>query len=119
MAEQEEFYWERIHGYYTENKPDARWKLRKVGDNRCWGGLRIVGHPDLNPGELRAIYSVVTEIKPKSKEDVIKTIEDFQMELTELEVFSVDEDREVDTTEYVDQLRNLQELFGVKVFETK
>ena len=119
MSNEGQFFWERIRGYYTENKPDARWKLRKVGDNRCWGGLRIVGHPDLNPGELRAVYSVVDEIKPKSKEDVIKTIEDYQMEITELEVFSVDEDRVVTTTEYVDQMRNLQELFGVKIFETK
>ena len=62
---------------------------------------------------------MVDEIKSKSKEDVIKTIEDYQMEITELEVFSVDEDRVVTTTEYVDQMRNLQELFGVKIFETK
>jgi hypothetical protein len=110
-------YWDRIRGYVTELRVDARWILRDVDTEKPLGSLRIVSHPDLSPGYLRAFFTYVTSIRAKSKEEKIKTIEDYQMEATELEVYSINDDIETDNLTHEAPFKELQEMFGVKIFE--
>jgi hypothetical protein len=110
-------YWDRLTGYVTELRVDARWGLRNNDTKKPYGSLRIVSHPDLPPGQLRAHFTYVTKIRPKTKEEKIKTIEDYQMELIELEVYSVGEDVKTETKTYVAPFPELQEMFGVKIFQ--
>jgi hypothetical protein len=110
-------YWERVRGFISENQIDARWKLRKVDDYRTYGSLRIVSHPDLKPGYLRSHLTIVTNINPKSDSEILKAIEDYQMEETELEVYSIDEDFKTINETYEAPFRELETMFDVKVFE--
>jgi hypothetical protein len=110
-------YWDRLTGYVTELRVDARWVLRGLTDKKSYGSLRIVSHPDLPPGQLRAHFTYVTTIKPKTKEQKIKAIEDYQMEITELEVYSISDDIKTETKTYEAPFKELEEMFGVKVFE--
>ncbi len=110
-------YWERLRGFVTELRVDARWLLRENGTEKPLGSLRIVSHPDLPPGQLRAYFTFVTSIRKKTKEEKIKTIEDYQMEETELEVYSVDDDINTDSLVEVAPYKELEGMFGVKVFE--
>ena len=81
-------YWKRITGFVSEHRVDARWVLCK-DDERSYGSLRIVSHPDLPPGQLRAIFNYVTTMKDKSEMDMIKTVEDYKIDIKELEVLLV------------------------------
>lgn len=110
-------YWDRLRGYVTELRVDARWILRKEEDDKPYGSLRIVSHPDLKPGYLRAIFTYVTTIRAKTREEKLQTIEDYQMEITELEVYSINEDIKTENKTYEAPYKELEELFGVKVFE--
>jgi len=110
-------YWDRQHGYVSELRIDARWILRDVNGDKPVGSLRIASHPDLKPGYLRAIFTFVTSIRKKSKEEKLKTIEDFQMEMNELEVYSINDDVKTDNETYEAPYKELEGLFGVKVFE--
>ena len=110
-------YWDRIRGYVTELRIDARWILRENDTDRPLGSLRIVSHPDLPPGFLRAIFTFVTTIRKKTKEEKIKTIEDYQMDIKELEVYSIGEDIKTATDKYEAPYKELEELFGIKMFE--
>jgi len=67
-------YWDRLHGYVTELRVDSRWVLRGNDDDKSYGSLRIASHPDLPPGQLRAYFTYVTSIIPKTKEEKLKTI---------------------------------------------
>jgi hypothetical protein len=109
--------WERVRGFTSENKIDARWILREPGDDRAHGSLRIVSHPDLKPGYLRAFCSFVTSRKPKTQKEIEESIEEYQMDETELEVYSVHEHIKTNKIEYEAPLRELEERFQVKVFE--
>lgn len=109
----EDLFWEEIKGFASENRIDKRWKLRKKNDTRTYGQLRIVSHPDLRPGYLRSIYTIVTDIEPKSKDQIVKTIEDYQMEEVELEVYSVNEEIKTEVQTYEAPFRELEQLFGV------
>lgn len=113
----ENTYWERIHGYPTELRVDARWKLRMNDSERTFGSLRIASHPDLPPGQLRAIFTYVVDIREKSEQEIMRSIEDYQMKLEELEVYSVDEHLETETEEMIDYKNKLEEIFNVKIFE--
>lgn len=113
----ENTYWERIRGYPTEHRIDARWKLRMNGTNRTVGSLRIVSHPDLPPGQLRAYLTYITQIKKKSVEEILQTIEDYQIKKDELEVYSIDENIETETETIIDYKNKLEEIFNVKIFE--
>ena len=113
----ENTYWEKIVGYPTENRVDERWLLRKRNDDRTYGSLRIVSHPDLPPGQLRSFFRYVKSIRQKSDSEIMQSVEDYQMELIELEVFSVSEDYETVEDTYVAQFKELEELFGVKIFK--
>lgn len=110
-------YWDRIRGYVTELRVDARWILRDNDTEKPYGSLRIASHPDLHPGYLRAIFTYVTSIRKKSKEEKFKTIEDYQMEIIELEVYSIDDDVKTETQTYEAPFKELQDMFGVKIFE--
>ena len=109
-------YWDRVIGFSSENKVDARWVLRDPKDDKSHGSLRIVSHPDLKPGYLRAFCSFVISRRPKTPEEIAKSVEDYQMEEIELEVYSVDEHIETNKIEYEAPLRELEEKFQVKVF---
>lgn len=113
----ENTYWERIRGYPTEHQIDARWKLRMYDSERTYGSLRIVSHPDLPPGQLRAYFTYVTTIEEKTDEEIMQTIEDYQIDITELEVYSIDEHTETETEKIVDYKNKLEEIFDVKIFE--
>jgi hypothetical protein len=110
-------YWDRIKGFVSENRVDARWVLRNSDTDKSYGSLRIVSHPDLPAGHLRAIFTYVLSIRKKTREEKMQTIEDYQMEIAELEVYSIGDDMQTETKTYEAPLRELQELFGVKVFE--
>lgn len=110
-------YWDRIRGFVSELRVDARWVLRGRDDKKPYGSLRIVSHPDLPPGHLRAYFDHVTTIEPKSKNEKLQTIEDYQINSMELEVYSIDSNIKTKTVQYVASLRELQELFGVKIIE--
>lgn len=110
-------YWDRIRGYVSELRVDARWILRKIDDDKPYGSLRIASHPDLPPGQLRAIFTYVTKIRPKTKEEKMQTIEDYQMALTELEVYSIGEDIKTENNTYEAPFKELEKTFGVKIFE--
>ena len=112
-------YWDRLKGYVTELRIDARWILRKNDDDKPYGTLRIVSHPDLPPGYLRAIFTYVTSIRKKNRDEKMKTIEDYQMEITELEVYSISDDIKTETKKYEAPFNELQELFGVEIIEKK
>lgn len=110
-------YWDRIRGYVSELRVDARWILRENGTDKPFGSLRIASHPDLHPGYLRAIFTYVKSIRKKSKIERLQTIEDYQMEDTELEVYSINDDISTETQTYEAPFKELQELFGIKIFE--
>lgn len=110
-------YWDRVRGFVSELRVDARWILRGNDDGKPYGSLRIVSHPDLPPGHLRAIFTYVTSIKQKTKVEKLQTVEDYQINAMELEVYSIDSDINTEIQQYQAPLRELQELFGVKVFE--
>jgi hypothetical protein len=110
-------YWSRIHGFVTELRVDARWILRENETERPLGSLRIVSHPDLPYGHLRSFFTYVISIRPKTKDEKIKTIEDYQMEITELEVYSINDDVQTETQTYEASIKELEDMFGVKIFE--
>ena len=110
-------YWDRLTGYVTELRVDARWVLRGLTDKKSYGSLRIVSHPDLPPGQLRAYFTYMTSIKPKTKEQKLKTIEDYKMELIELEVYSINDDVKTETKKYEGPFKELQDMFDVEIFE--
>ena len=74
-------YWDRIKGFVTENRVDARWTLRNNDTDKPYGQLRIVSHPDLPYGHLRAIFNYVVSIRQKTRLEKMQTIEDYKMEL--------------------------------------
>lgn len=113
----EDTYWDRIKGFVTELRVDARWILRNSADDKPYGSLRIVSHPDLKLGHLRAIFTYVTSIKNKNKSEILKTINDYCIESNELEVYSIDRDVNTETRIIEAPLKELQNLFNVKIFE--
>ena len=78
--------------------------------------MRIVSHPDLPAGYLRAIFTYVTDIKSKTKEDILRTIEDYQIEINELEVYSIEDDFETEKKEIEAPFKELESIFNVKIF---
>lgn len=110
-------YWDRLKGFVSELRVDARWILRNEADDKPYGSLRIVSHPDLPPGQLRAIFNYVISIEEKSEARKMQATEDYQMELTELEVYSVNEEIETKNETIAAPYKELEVMFGVKVFE--
>jgi hypothetical protein len=112
-------YWDRVRGYVSELRIDARWVLRQNETGKPLGQLRIASHPDLPPGHLRAIFTFVTSIRKRTRDEKIRTIEDFQMEIQELEVYSISDETKTETIEYKDLYPKLEEMFGVEIIEKK
>ena len=113
----ENMYWDRVRGYVSENRIDARWVLKDKVGNKPYGSLRIVSHPDLPPGYLRSMFSYVVNKRKRSEYETMKTVEDYQMTILDLEVYSVDEDVITENDEYVDIPSNLEKVYNVKIFE--
>lgn len=112
-------YWDRIRGYVSELRVDTRWILRENETDKPLGSLRIVSHPDLPPGHLRAYFTYVTSIRKKSKQEKMKTVEDYQMEVTELEVYSIGDDVKTETLKHEALYKELEEMFNVIIIEKK
>jgi hypothetical protein len=112
-------HWDRIRGYVSESRIDARWVLRQNETDKPLGQLRIVSHPDLPPGHLRAIFTYVISIRKRTRDEKIRVAEDFQMEVKELEVYSINDDTKTETIEYKDLYPKLEEMFGVEIIEKK
>jgi hypothetical protein len=110
-------YWDKLSGYITELRVDSRWLLRGNDNDKPYGSLRIVSHPDLKAGYLRAIFTYVISIKAKTKEEKLKAIEDYQMEIIELEIYSISDDIQTETQTYEAPFKELEAMFGVKIFE--
>lgn len=110
-------YWDRIRGFISEHKVDARWVLRDDDNDTTHGSLRIVSHPDLPPGYLRSIATFVTSIRSKSNGEILKSIDDYKMDVTELEVYSVKDNIETDQKTIEAPYSELEELYGVSIFE--
>ena len=110
-------YWERVRGFISENRVDARWVLRQHDEEGAFGSLRIVSHPDLKPGYLRSVWTVVTSRKPKSDEEIQQSVKDFQMDEIELEVYSVNDKIETVEKTYEAPMQELEQIYGVKIFE--
>jgi len=108
-------HWDRIRGYVTELKVDARWVLRD-DDDKPQGSLRIVSHPDLRPGFLRAVFTYVTTVRNKSKAEKIKTFVDNDMEISDLEVYSIDKEIGTESETFEAPYKELNEIFGVDIF---
>lgn len=110
-------YWDRVRGFVSEHRVDARWVLRENETEKPLGSLRIVSHPDLDPGFLRAMFTYMTSIREKSQEEKLQTIEDYQMEIEELEVYSIHDDIKTETKKYEEPYKELEEMFNIKIFE--
>ena len=110
-------YWDRVRGFVSEFRVDARWILRNDDNHKPYGSLRIASHPDLPPGYLRAIFTYVLKIRPKTLQEKIKTTEDYEMEITELEVYSINEEIKTESKTYEAPYKELETMFGVKIFE--
>lgn len=111
-------HWDRLKGFVTELRVDARWVLRDNTTDKPLGSLRIVSHPDCPPGQLRAFFSYVTSIRPKSKIEKLQATEDYQIEESELEVFSIDSSIKTDSIKYEAPFKELEKLFNVDIFES-
>jgi hypothetical protein len=112
-------YWDRIRGYVSELRIDARWILREEETDRPLGSLRIVSHPDCPPGHLRAFFTYVTSIRKKSKSEKLKTSEDYEMEVTELEVYSINDDIKTEILKHEALYKELEKMFNVEIIEKK
>lgn len=117
--------WVRKHGFPSEFSVDARWVLYFSGKSKPQGSLRIVSHPDLRPGHLKSFITMVTKRTPKSKEELEAQAVDrcgikypiYGITQDEMEIYSVDENVEVWENSIIDTHKNLEKLYGVKIFE--
>jgi len=115
----EERFWEEVIGYVTENQIDKRWTLRSNVDDKAHGSLRIVSHPDLKPGHLRAFISLVTSRKQKTEQETIDLMEKYKIEQHELEAYSINEDIITIDKTYSDRYQELETMFGVEIFKRR
>ena len=79
-TEDEVRFWDRVHGIMSEHDIDARWILRSTWDDKAHGSLRIVSHPDLKPGYLKAYAAFVTSRRPKNSQEMEQSVEEYKME---------------------------------------
>lgn len=109
-------YWDKVTGYFTELRIDSRWILRDIKNNKPLGSLRIVSHPDLQPGYLRAMISVIDSVKLKNNIDIIKFIEDYKVDEKDLEIYSIDREFNVINNTVEAPLKEIEKMFNVKIF---
>lgn len=108
--------WERVEGYFTDLRIDSRWTLKRSNTGEPMGNLRIVSHPDLKPGYLRAVFTYVTSKKDKSKSEILLLLKDYNISKAESEVFSVDTKIQTETVKFEATLKELESMFNVKIF---
>ena len=113
----DKYYWDRITGYASELRVDARWLLRGYNDDKTYGSLRIVSHPDLHAGYLRAVFTYIKEIKEKSDIEYMKTLEKYHISAEELEIYSVDRDFDTEIITHEAPFKELEEMFNVEIFK--
>ena len=116
MASSDDKFWEEILGFNSELDIDKRWILRADNDTRGHGSLRVVSHPDCKYGHLRAYMSVITKRRPKTAKEIEETVEEYQMDINELEVYSINEHVETWDTEQEAPLQEIEQIFGIKIF---
>jgi len=113
-------YWERLHGFISEHPIDARYILRDPDNDKAWGSLRVIGYDPkmgiLPPGYLKAFASFVTSRRPKTEEEIQQSLDEYQMESIELEVYSVDEHVETKELTYEAPKREIEEMYNIKIF---
>jgi hypothetical protein len=113
-------HWERLHGFISEHPIDARYILRDPDNDKAWGSLRVIGYDPsmgiLPPGYLKAYASFVTHRRPKSHEEIEQSLNDYQMESIELEVYSVDEHVTTEDMTHQAPKREIEEIYGIKIF---
>lgn len=110
-------YWEKIIGFVSEHRIDFRWLLKNYDNDRTYGSLRIVSHPDIPPGHLRAFFTYIETIEEKNDNEIMQSIEDYQVDITELEVYSIDEKIETKSEKVEAPYSRLEEIFDIKIFE--
>jgi len=114
-------YWDDIIGYVSEildtGGVDRRWMLRENNTEKPLGSLRIVSHPDCPPGQLRSFFTYVTSIRKKTKEEKLRTTEDYHVDLMELELYSISDDVKTEDLKHEAPFRELENLYGVKIFK--
>ena len=113
----ENYYWERMRGFFTEHNIDARWLLKNKNDEKTYGSLRVVSHPDLKPGYLRVFYTIVDEVHERTRKEIQKLIDDCKMKESELEVYSAKDKLVTTTDKFEAPKREIEEMFKVKIFE--
>ena len=111
------FYWDRVRGFVTELRVDTRWILRSKENDNPYGSLRIASHPDLPPGYLRAFFMYVTKTRDKTTDEILQDVEEYQIDIKELEIFSVDRAIETETLIVEKPFKELEKIFHVKIFE--
>jgi len=116
MIDLNDTYWERVVGVVTELRVDARWILKQNETEKPYGSLRIASHPDLKAGHLRAVFTYVEDIREKSKSEKIQTVEDYQIDPSELEIYSINEDIKTTSVTIVAPYQELNKKFGVSIF---
>ena len=109
-------YWYRVRGFLSELKIDARWILLENGTDKPVGQLRIGSFPDVRPGYLRAHFTYVTTIEEKTESEKLQSAEDYDVSVDELEIYSIDDRIETSQQTFELPLRELEEMFGIKVF---
>lgn len=113
---EDEMYWEEYTDFISENRVDKRWVLKSSVDDKSYGSLRIVSHPDLRPGYLRSIYTYLKSIRTRSRAELLRVIAEYQMNALELDAYNVKDDVEFETTQFEAPYKELEKLFNVKVF---
>lgn len=108
--------WKRKIGFVSEHKVDGRWVLYADNDPKPQGSLRIVSHPDLPPGHVRAYCAIVTKRTPKTPQEIEATISNHDISQEELELYSIDEHLELWETKDQGPLYELEKTYGVKMF---
>jgi hypothetical protein len=117
--------WIRRIGYVSEHDIDARFVLFYEGDTRPHGSLRIVSHPDLPPGHLKAFVTIITKRWPKTKEELEAMAIDkcgikypiYGLTQEEMETYNVHENFETwEPPPQTGPKREIEKMFGVSVF---
>lgn len=113
----ENTYWDRIKGFVSENKIDSRWNLKDPQTDEPLAYLRIVSHPDCPPGHLRCFFNYITSMKNRTDNEILQTVEDYQINNIDLDVFDIVKKIETETIKIEDTKQSLEKIFNVKIFE--
>ncbi len=116
--------WVKRMGYVSEHDVDVRWVLYYPNDPRPHGGLRIASLPGLPPGHLQSFIHIITKRWPKNPEELKAEGVDkygikypiYGITQEEMEIYSLDENFESWENQTLGTIRELEKLYGVKIF---